>query len=69
MTYAPAPGCTDAQRNCISNIRPEGLGYDVAGRKLVYLLEESVRRGLSGVHLKDEFNALAPPVAAVPGLE
>ena len=61
MTHEPTPGCTDAQRNCISNIRPEGLGYDLAGRKLVYLLEESARRGLSGVNLKDEFDALASP--------
>lgn len=61
MTYEPAPGCTDAQRNCISNIRPEGLSYDIAGRKLIYLLEESARRRLSGINLKDEFDALASP--------
>lgn len=64
MTYAPTPTCTDAQRNCISNIRSEGLSYDIAGRKLVYLLEESARRELSGVNLKDEFELLALPAAA-----
>lgn len=64
MTYAPTPACTDAHRNCISNIRPQGLSYDIAGRKLVYLLEESARRELSGINLKDEFDLLALPAVA-----
>ena len=63
MTYEPTPACTDAQRNCISNIRPEGLSYDIAGRKLIYLLDQSSRRRLSGVTLKDEFESLAAPAA------
>ena len=58
MTYAPKPGCTDAERNCISNIRPQGLGYELAGRKLLYLVAESARRKLSGVQLKDQFELL-----------
>ncbi len=54
LTYAPQPGNTDAERNCISNIRPpEGLGYDAAAAKLLYLTEEAMKRCISGVRLKD----------------
>jgi ethanolamine ammonia-lyase small subunit len=53
MTYQPHKGMTDEMRNCISNIRPGGLPYAFAAEKLVYLLNESFRKKLSGVHLKD----------------
>ncbi len=53
MTYAPRLGLTDDARNCISNIRREGLGYIEAAHKLIYLLQEARRRCLSGVSLKD----------------
>ena len=52
-TYAPRVGLTDAARNCISNIRPQGLSYDEATHKLLFLFLESYRRKLSGVQLKD----------------
>jgi ethanolamine ammonia-lyase small subunit len=54
LVYSPGPGNTDANRNCVSNIRPEGLPYDVAAETLYYLLTESRCRRLSGVGLKDE---------------
>ena len=59
LSYAPKKGNTDAERNCISNIHPpEGLSYESATKKLLYLIEESIRRGFSGVALKDEMDGL-----------
>lgn len=54
LTWAPRAGRTDAERNCISNIRPEGLSYGDAAKRLVYLLAEARRLKLSGVGLKDD---------------
>jgi len=54
LSWAPQAGLTDAARNCISNIRPDGLSYDTAAYKLHYLLTEARKRGLTGVALKDE---------------
>lgn len=54
FTYAPAPGLSDANRNCISNVRIEGLSYAIAAQRLTYLMQEARRRRLSGVALKDE---------------
>jgi ethanolamine ammonia-lyase small subunit len=54
LTYQPRVGCSDADRNCISNVRPEGLSYEVAAKKLIWLARESMRLKVSGVALKDE---------------
>lgn len=54
LTYQPAPGLTDESRNCISNIRPEGLNYPAAAEKIFFLSNESLRLQLSGVGLKDD---------------
>ncbi len=62
LTFDPRPGRTDAERNCISNVRPGGLSFDEAAFRLHWLLDQSLRRGLSGVALKDESDAaLAAP--------
>jgi ethanolamine ammonia-lyase small subunit len=54
LTFAPRVGRTDAERNCLSNIRREGMSYAEAAARLVYLASEARRRKLSGVELKDE---------------
>jgi ethanolamine ammonia-lyase small subunit len=54
LTYAPKPGRTDAERNCISNIREEGTSPEQAAQTLHHLLTRSRRLKLSGVELKDE---------------
>ncbi len=58
MTLAPRVCLTDESRNCISNVRPQGLSYKEAAYKLRYLMTEARRRGISGVNLKDEAEAL-----------
>ena len=53
MTYHPVIGRSDAERNCISNVRPEGLTYEAAAFKLAYLLTAARNLGMTGVDLKD----------------
>jgi ethanolamine ammonia-lyase small subunit len=61
LTYAPAPGTTtDADRNCLSNIRPPlGLSYETAAAKLASLMHRARELRLTGVGLKDESDALS----------
>jgi ethanolamine ammonia-lyase small subunit len=53
LTYAPRVGRTDAERNCISNIRAGGLSAELAARRLAQLLKGARALGMSGVGLKD----------------
>lgn len=54
ITHAPFRNRNDSERNCISNVRPEGLSYDAAAFKLAWLARAALGRGLTGVNLKDE---------------
>lgn len=54
ITWDPRPGRTDAERNCISNIRAEGLSYEQAARQLFNTFNEARQRQLTGVALKTE---------------
>ena len=54
LTHAPAIGRVDAERNCVSNIRPEGLPPERAAQRIAWLLREALRRRISGVALKDD---------------
>lgn len=58
LTWMPRLGLMDADRNCISNVRPVGLDCDQAAFKLIQLLREAKRRQLSGVGLKDEHETM-----------
>jgi ethanolamine ammonia-lyase small subunit len=60
VTYDPVQGRSDAERNCISNVRPEGLAYDAAAFKLAWLLNEARTRKLTGVSLKDDSATTLP---------
>jgi ethanolamine ammonia-lyase small subunit len=53
LTWAPRTGRTEAERNCISNIHPNGLSCDLAARKALFLISEAQRRKLTGVALKE----------------
>jgi len=54
ITWQPRPGRTDAERNCISNVRTEGISYALAARKLHFLMQEARSLKLSGVRLKED---------------
>jgi ethanolamine ammonia-lyase small subunit len=60
LTWDPLPGRTNAERNCISNIRPEGLGYALAAHKLFHLMTAARQRRLTGIGLNED----APPLPA-----
>jgi ethanolamine ammonia-lyase small subunit len=54
LTWNPHPQTTDAERNCISNIRPDGVTYTEAAHKIAHLLRAMRARRMSGVQLKDD---------------
>ncbi|MBT2299115.1 ethanolamine ammonia-lyase subunit EutC [Variovorax paradoxus] len=70
VTHTPRRGRHDAERNCISNVRPEGLPFEAAAFKLAWLMREALKRGLTGVALKDESDlaVLSAPDGAINAL-
>lgn len=63
LTWAPAVGTRDAERNCISNIRPQGLPPAAAARQIAWLLQAMRQAGHSGVALKDDGARGTEPMA------
>jgi len=61
LTWSPRLGRTDAERNCISNIRLEGLGYEEAAVRLSALMREARRLELTGVMLKERLAIATNP--------
>lgn len=68
LTYAPRPGRTDAERNCISNIRPGGLAPEAAARNLACLIKAALALQVTGVALKDRSGADLEPLRTAAGL-
>ena len=66
VTFAPQVGRTDAERNCLSNIRTAGLTPAEAARSIAWLVRQAFALGLTGVRLKDESGGALPilPAAA-----
>jgi ethanolamine ammonia-lyase small subunit len=64
LTWQPGRQPSDADRNCISNIRPGGIGYADAGAKIVNLLAAMRARKMSGVRLKDDSGSSTPKIAS-----
>jgi ethanolamine ammonia-lyase small subunit len=61
ITWAPRVGRTDAERNCVSNIRLEGLAYSTASAKIASYIHAANRSRLTGVGLKEDAALLASP--------
>jgi ethanolamine ammonia-lyase small subunit len=59
ITWEPRRGRKDSERNCISNVREEGLGYTAAANRLHYYMQESSRLHMTGLGLKDPAADLA----------
>lgn len=53
FTYRAKWASVESDRNCVSNIRPNGFPVAAAAKKLAMLLEESRKRSISGTRLKD----------------
>lgn len=61
LTWNPHPGLTNAHRNCISNIRAEGLSYAAAAEELLFLMNYSREKKISGTGLKGNARMLPSP--------
>jgi ethanolamine ammonia-lyase small subunit len=66
LTFAPKPGLTDAERNCVSNIHHAGLSYDEAAFKIAWLVREGLAREVTGVALKDESGDPLARIGTIP---
>jgi len=69
LTWHPRVGCSDAERNCISNVRPQGLPPAAAAARLWWLCAEARRLGLTGVQLKDRSDGVTLAAGGPQGLQ
>jgi ethanolamine ammonia-lyase small subunit len=53
ITWNPRPGRTDAERNCISNIRHEGLSYTDAAQRIAFYMDGAKQLHATGIALKE----------------
>jgi len=67
LTYDPRPGRNDAERNCISNIRTEGLSYREGAHRMAFLIREALSRKLTGVSLRFSTEPALPEDASSSG--
>ncbi|MCP1674034.1 ethanolamine ammonia-lyase small subunit [Natronocella acetinitrilica] len=65
LTWNPRPGRQNHQRNCISNIRPDGLPPEAAAHRIAALMKAARQRQLTGVKLKDTTREIS--TEATPG--
>ena len=68
LTWAPRTGRADSERNCVSNIRPEGLPLARAAARIAWLVNESRRRRVTGIALKDDSDVPALGADGSPAL-
>ena len=68
LTWAPKVGRVDSERNCVSNIRPEGLPLADAAARIAWLVRESQRRRVTGIALKDDSDVPAVGADGAPTL-
>lgn len=66
LTFSPRIGRSDAERNCVSNIRYGGLSYEEAAFKIAWLLSQALKLRMTGVALKDESDQAAVGSESVP---
>jgi ethanolamine ammonia-lyase small subunit len=62
LTWEPRVGRSDAERNCVSNIRPDGLAVTEAAVKLAWLAMAARQLGATGVQLKDDSDLVFPSI-------
>jgi ethanolamine ammonia-lyase small subunit len=53
ITWKPHPTRTDADRNCLSNIREGGLTSETAAQRLLWYLQNARSKQLTGIELKE----------------
>lgn len=69
LTWHPRVGRSDAERNCVSNIRKGGLSHDEGAFKIAWLLGQALKFRLTGVSLKDESDQVRIGTEAAPRID